>query len=249
MKLTIGKKLTLSFLLLALLVLLSGIVGIVILNKVSSSADTVAKEKVPVLYSVMRANLDVLAIEKSIDGYIHSSSGLVQQEKNIQAKLDEFDMWVSMLMYGTSSDKFIKSDSYNVYKTLKLDIIVPQSSKELQKLVSNVQEESSAFRKGCADLINAHSEYLSYSVTTQGKNYDLPSYLLIMQKDHIGWLKALEDAVNIVTPFGGNTDPEKGLLGSWIHTYKIEDVGLNKLIQKMSKYHKKLMGYAVKINQ
>ena len=57
MKLTIGKKLTFSFLLLALLVLLSGIVGIMILNKVSSSADTLAKEKFPVQYAVMKASL------------------------------------------------------------------------------------------------------------------------------------------------------------------------------------------------
>ncbi|MCD4677618.1 MAG: MCP four helix bundle domain-containing protein, partial [Desulfobacula sp.] len=96
MKLTIGKKLTISFLILAILVLLSGIVGIMILNKVSRSADTVAKKKVPVLYSVMKANLAVEAIEKSIGEYIHSSSGLVQKEKKLTAKLDEFDMWISM---------------------------------------------------------------------------------------------------------------------------------------------------------
>ncbi|MCK5165362.1 MAG: methyl-accepting chemotaxis protein [Desulfobacula sp.] len=248
MKLTIGKKLTISFLILAILVLLSGIVGIMILNKVSRSADTVAKEKVPVLYSVMKANLAVEAIQKSIGEYIHSSSGLIQKEKKLTAKLDEFDMWISMIEHGTSSDKFTKSKSYNIYKTLKLNIIVPQSSKELLKKVGNVLKESTAFRKGCTDLIKAHNEYLSYSVTAQDKNYDLPSYLLILQRDHINWTNGLEDAVNIVTVFSGNTDPAKGLLGTWIHTYKVEDEGLNKLIQKMSKYHKKLMGYAVKIN-
>ena len=249
MKLTIGKKLTFCFLLLAFLVLLSGIVGILILNKVSRSTDTVAKEKVPVLYSVMKANLAVVATEKFIDEYVHSSSGLVQQAEKLQVKLDEFDMWLAMLEHGTLSDEFTKSSSYSHYKRLQLDIIVPQSSKELLEIIGNVKKESAIFRKGCTDLMNAHNQYLSYSVVAQGKNYDLPTYLLMLQRDQIDWLKALEDAVNIVTPFSENTDPKKGMLGIWLHTYKVEDDGLNKLTKKMGKYHEKMMGYAVKINQ
>ncbi|MCD4720801.1 MAG: methyl-accepting chemotaxis protein [Desulfobacula sp.] len=249
MKLTIGKKLTSSFLLLAFLVLLSGIVGIMVLNNVSRSADTVAKEKVPIQYSVMQADLAVLEIEKAIDKYIHSTSGLAQQEKKLTAKLDEFDMWISMLEHGTSSDKFTKSKSYKVYKALKLSIIVPQSSKEMLKIIDNVKKESAVIKKEYTDLIKAHNEYVSYSVTAQGKNHDLLSYLLILQKSHTDWLKSLEDIVIAVMPFKKNTDPAKGMLGTWIHTYKVEDDGLNKLIQKLDKYHKKLMGFAVKINK
>jgi len=104
-------------------------------------------------------------------------------------------------------------------------------------------------KRGCSDLVNAHDEYLSYSVTEHGKNYHLPSYLLILQRDITNWLKALEDAVNIVTPFNKNTDSEKGLMGIWINTYAVKDEGLNTLIKKMDKYHKKLMDYAVKINK
>ena len=47
MKVTIGKKLTLSFLVLAFLVLLSGGIGMAVLTKVSASADAVVREKVP----------------------------------------------------------------------------------------------------------------------------------------------------------------------------------------------------------
>ena len=189
MKLTIGKKLTFSFMILGLLVLLSGIVGILVLNKVSRSGDTVAKEKVPILYSVMKANLAVEAIGKSIAQYIHSSSDLVQQEKKLEGKLNEFDMWMSMIEHGTSSDKFTKSKLYSVYKALKLNIIVPQSSQEILKIVDGVKKENAVFRKSCTDLIKAHNEYLNYSVNAQGKNYDLPSYLMIIQRDHINWFK------------------------------------------------------------
>ncbi|MCP3940333.1 MAG: methyl-accepting chemotaxis protein [Desulfobacteraceae bacterium] len=249
MKLTIGKKLIFSFLLLALLVLLSGVVGVIILNKVSRSADTVAQEKVPIQYSVMKANLTVEKIEKAIAGYTHSSSGLAKQETKLLAELDEFDMWISLLEHGTLSEKFTKSNSYKIYKKLKLTIVVPKSSKELLKIIRNIVKESTVFRKDCTDLIKAQNKYLSYSVTINGRSYDLPSYLLILQRDHVIWGKALEYSVNIVTPFKGNTDPKKGSLGIWLNTYNIEDNQLNKLIQKMNKAHEKIMKTAVKINK
>jgi methyl-accepting chemotaxis protein len=249
MKLTIGKKLTFSFLLLALLVLLSGIVGVIVLNKVSRSADTVAKEKLPVQYSVMKASLSVEKIEKAIAEYTHSFSGLAEKEKKLLAELDEFDMWIALLEHGTLSEKFTKSKLYNTYKNLKLTIIVPKSSNELLKTIGNILKESITFRKGCTNLVLAQNQYLGYSVTTGGKNYDLPSYLLILQRDHVNWLKSLGDAVNIVTPFKGNTDPEKGSLGVWLNTYSVNDDGLNKLIQKINKYHTKLMTSAIKINK
>ncbi len=248
MKLTIGKKLTFSFLLLAFLVLLSGGVGIMILNKVSRSTDTVAKEKVPLAHSVMNAELTIVEVEKSIDDYIHSSSGLADKEKNLLAKLDEFDMWLSMLNYGTSSDKFKKSNSYKVYKKLGLDIIVPKGSSELLKTINKIVKEGSTFKKGSTDLIKAHNEYLKYSVTADGKNYDLPSYLLILQKYQTDWFKSLESVVVSVTKFEKNTDPAKSPFGIWINTYKVDDETLNKFIKQIDKYHIKLLGYAVKIN-
>ncbi len=115
MILTIGRKLTLGFLLLALLVLFSGGVGIFTLNKVSHSADTVAKDKVPIQYSVMKANLAIEKIQKSISDYISSSSGLDQKSQDLSGYLDEFDMWISMLEHGTSSEKFKNSPANKAY--------------------------------------------------------------------------------------------------------------------------------------
>ena len=114
MNLTIGKKLTAGFLLFAFLVLLSGIVGIFILNKVTRSTDTVVNEKVPIQTAVLKAEIAIELAEKNIADYVHSSSGLDEIKKNLIAKLDEFDMWIAMVQYGTASDKFKKSKSYNV---------------------------------------------------------------------------------------------------------------------------------------
>jgi len=248
MKFTIGKRLTLSFMILVLIVLISGVVGIFILNKVSGSANIVVKEKVPIQYAVMKANLAVEKIEGGIIDYTSSFSGLEKKEKDLLAVIDEFDMWISMLSHGTSSKKFINSKSYKVYKKLGLDINVPKNSKQLIKTVNKCAQEGAALRKGCTELIKAHNEYLKYSINAEGKNYDLPSYLLMLQKYQAKWFNSLESVVVSVTKFEKNTDPAKGPFGTWINTYKVDDEPLNKLINKIDKYHKKLLNYAAKIN-
>jgi len=249
MKLTIGKKLTFSFLLLACLVLLSGIVGIFVLNKVTTSTDTVVKEKVPVEFAVMKAESSIGLAEKYIAEYIHSASNLDEIKTKLSAKLDEFEMWIEMVKYGTSSDKFQNSKSYKLYKTLRVDIIVPQSSTTLLKAISKLTQQGIAFKKECMELIKAQDEYLRYSVTVNDKNYTLPTYLLLLQEYNTAWFKALEDATLTVLKFEQNTDPTKGMIGNWIQTYKVDDQTLNKLIKRIDKYQKKMMRYVAKINK
>jgi len=247
-EMSIGKKLTLSFIIFILLVLISGVVGIFILNKVSGSVNTIVKEKVPIQYSVMKANLIVEKIEGGIENYIYSSSELDKKEKDLLDDIDEFDMWFSMISLGTSSEKFKNSKSYKVYKKLGLDINVPKSSKQLLKTVNKCVKDGIALRKGLTELIKAHNEYLKYSVNADGKNYDLPSYLLILQKYQTEWFNSLKSVVVSVTKFEKNTDSTKGPFGIWINTYNVDDKPLNKLIKKIDKYYKKLLNYAVKIN-
>jgi methyl-accepting chemotaxis protein len=249
MKLTIGKKVTFGFLLLALLVLLSGVSGIFILNKVSNSTDKVIKEKFPVQFSVINAKAAMESAEKYINEYIQSSYNLDEIQKNLIAKLDEFDMWIVMVNYGASSDKFKKSKAYKVYKDLGLNINVPQSSKELFKVVTKLAKDGLFFRQVCMDLLKVQNELLAYSVYDDGKNYSLPSYLMILQKNQAEWFRSLESAVFTETKFEKNIDPTKGKIGTWIKTYKPDDKSLNELIKNMDKYNKKLKKYATIINE
>ena len=248
-EMSLGKKLTLSFMIFILLVLISGVVGIFILNKVSGSANSVVKDKVPIQYSVMKANLAIEKIEGGIADYISSFTGLEGKEKDLLTVIDEFDMWISMINHGTSSEEFEKSKSHKIYKKLGLDINVPKSSKQLLETVNKCAKESIAFRKSCTELIKAHNEYLKYSVNAEGKNYELPSYLLMLQKYQTDWFTSLESVVVSVTKFEKNTDPAKGPFGVWINTYKVDDEPINKFIKRIDKYHKKLLDYAVKINE
>ena len=249
MRMTIGKKLTFSFLGLAILVLLSGIVGIIVLDKASKSADTVAKEKAPVQYAVMNAALSVDKIQKLLLQYSAANTNLSDLEASLTTNLNEFDMWTNMLELGTESAEFKDSVYGGVYTENNLSVITPMGSGEIIEVIDKIHQESATLRKNVADLVKAHNEYVSYSVTTQnGVNFPLPVFLNIAQIDQIKWTRQLKDAVAIETTFTGITEPEKGLMGEWLFSYQVGNEKLTALINKLTKQHKKLRALAVKIN-
>ncbi len=249
MKLTIGKKLTISFLGLACLVLLAGIVGIFILNKVSNSADTVVKEKVPIQYAVMNAALEVENVQKSMSRFVSASSELDERGQKLLASLDKVDMWIAMIQHGTDSDKFLKSKAGSVYKANQLNVSVPKGSKEILAIVGNLTTKKSSFRGDCNLLIKAHKEYQDYSVDAQGKNYSLPVFVNYVYQEYLDWIRALKDSANIGTPFTGNLDTTKGLMGEWFNTYNVENEALMKNLGKLKKTWKKWISIAERINQ
>ncbi len=248
MKLTIGKKLTVSFLGLAMLVLLAGTVGIIILNKVSRSTDTIASNKAPVQYAVMNTALSVEKVQKVMGKYIHATSDLENLENQLSGHFDEFEMWVDMLQHGTNSPTFKEATSGKVYNKLQLDIVVPKGSKEMLNVVSSVSKKSQAIKGNKADLIKAHQEFVKYIIKVGDNDFPLPAFLNLIQRNHIQWYKRLKDAVNIGTPFKGETDHTKGLLGNWLASYQVDNKDLMKVKGQVGKQHKKLMELAAKIN-
>ncbi|MFH1155731.1 MAG: methyl-accepting chemotaxis protein [Pseudomonadota bacterium] len=248
MKLTIGKKLTLSFLGLAGLVLLAGAVGIYVLDKVSSSTDSVVREKVPIQTAVLNGVASVETVQKLISQFSYATRDLDALEAVLKEHLDDFDMWMAMLRYGTNDEQFLKGNAGVLYKKRNLTLIVPKCSPALQEIATRIQSETGIFHQNCEELILAHRKYLSYSVDLDDKNYALPVFLNIAQQQHLAWVKQLEDAVNIVTTFTGETDPAKGMLGQWLTTYSVDNEELMDIIKKLGKYRQKLMEVAVAIN-
>ena len=235
MKMTIGKKLSLSFLGLATLVLLSGIVGIIVLYKVTNSADTVGKNKAPVQYTIMNAALALEKIQKYAVEYSRATTGLGELEEKIETTLNEFEMWISMLQNGTESKDFKNSRSGSLYTSQGLTVTTPKGSGKVKEVTEKILRESANFRSNTADLVKAHKEYASYAVITKdGKIYPLPSFLNLTQRLQTEWVQQLKDAAGMEAVFSGDTDPKAGLLGQWLSSYKVDNPELMKLVQQLS---------------
>ncbi|GEM_PF-938281 len=250
MKMTIGKKLIFCFLGLAILVLLSGSVGIIILYQVSNSADTVGNDKAPVQYAVMNAALAVEKLQESTAKFSSATSDLQGFEDKLSSALDDFDMWVAMLQQGTESKDFKSSKSGDLYSKNGLGITTPKGSEKVLQVIENILQESTNLRSNTADLIKAHKEYVSYAVITKDKIiYPLPSFLNLSQRLQSEWTQLLKDAANMEQVFQGETDLKAGLIGEWLTTYKVENPELMKLFQQLSVNIEKVRNQASEINK
>ncbi len=248
MRMSISTKLISGFLSLALLVLISGLVGIFVLNKLSSSTDTVAREKAPAQYAVMNAALAVDMVQKHTINYVSADFDLEKISSDITAGMAEFDMWITMLQYGSASDEFRDSPAQSTYQRTNLNLIVPRSSAKMLPIVTTIVEESSRLKNKTDELIAAHKEEVSYGVIVGSRMLKLPDFLNLAQRDHLDWTKQLKDAVNIETKFTGNTDPTIGIIGQWLNSYQVPNKKLMDVLGKFKKEYFKLMAMAEKIN-
>lgn len=248
MRMSISRKLVGGFLCLAILVLVSGLVGIVILNKVSTSADTVAKEKAPTQYAVMNAALAVDIVQKNTIEFTGSLSDLERLNSQIISGMDEFNMWINMLQFGTETEDFQGSSAYKTYQQNGLELVVPQSSSEMLPIVTSIIEESNRLKEKTNELVASHKKLISYGVVVDAHFFSLPNFLNLAQREHLEWTKKLKDAVNIETKFTDNTDPTKGIIGNWLETYNVENQELLDIRDKLKKRYIKLLALADKIN-
>ncbi len=248
MRMSISRKLITGFLCLALLVLISGLVGVLVLNKLSSSADTVAREKAPTQYAVMNAALAVDVVQKHTIGYSCAAFNLEKLSSEIMVDLEVFDMWIAMLRYGTDSPEFSNGPAQSVYNGKKLDLTVPRSSAKMLPVVTSIVEESGSLKKKTADLISAHKQGVGYGVVVDSQLLKLTDFLNWAQRDYLDWIRQLKDAVNIETKFTGNTDPTKGLIGQWLNSYEVPNQQLMDVLGQFGKQYVKLLQMAEKIN-
>ena len=248
MRMTIGKKLTGSFLFLAALVLLAGLVGYLVVHNVSRSADTVANEQVPLQNAVMNAALAVDKVKYSTNNYVNATSDLDQLAEKLAMHLDEFGMWIAMIKQGTNSAEFSQSNFGSLYAGKDLELVVMPGSEKIQVTADDILDKFDNLRRHSNELTQVHQHFVSYLVPLNGKVYTIPDFLNLAQREHLEWLRQLKDAVNIETTFTGETDPTKGDLGQWLHSFQVDNDELMKLVGKLKKQHIKLMELAIKIN-
>ncbi|MBU1567101.1 MAG: methyl-accepting chemotaxis protein [Proteobacteria bacterium] len=248
MRMSITKKLIGGFLGLSLLVLIAGVVGIFVLNKVSSIADTVAEEKAPMRYAVMTAALDIEVMQKHIVEYNAAIFNLDDIGSKITAIMAEFDMWMAMLQHGTASDEFRNSPSQAIFQNKNLNITVLGSSTEMLPIVQAISAENIQLKAKTAELMAAKKTLNSYRVKVGAELLELPVFLNLAQLDNLDWIRQLKDAVNIETKFTANTDPTKGLIGEWLQSYKISNAEFMDTFGKFKEEYGKFMALADKIN-
>ena len=115
MKLSIFRKLIGSFMILALLVVLAGATGMLMVNKVAGSGNAVVEEQVPLKDVAVAAVVAAQQALSTCRQYLHAKTGLAEIEDKIKAYMDDFDMFIAMIEHGADSEEFKNSSAGKMY--------------------------------------------------------------------------------------------------------------------------------------
>ncbi len=160
----IGQKLIISFLVVASLVLVAGAVGINSANTIGRNADIIMDEKIPIKDVSMEAIIAVITARDASAEYMLSTEGLEGIEGEIEEGLEDFDMWLSMVRFGTESPEFKNSPAGAMYVKDGIDLVVVKGTPEMVALADEADAYHEEFTESARDLIQSrNAELQSYA--------------------------------------------------------------------------------------
>ncbi len=168
MKLKIGTKLISGFMSMVLLMLVIAAVAYWNLGKVAESADIVPYDKVPVADASMESMIAVISSRDLMGEYMLCED--VSKLPGIRAEyvetIEDFDMWLSGIKYGTDSGEFKAAEGGKVYAMwlkdgLDKEMVIKKGSDQMTRLVDEADAFHSKFQVETAKIMKYHEQALT----------------------------------------------------------------------------------------
>lgn len=249
MRITLEKKLIGGFLIVALLGALSGGVGIIVSRNIADSVDYIGGQKSPQQYVAVKANLALVSAQMYAEKYKSARVGLEQIERQMNEFLEEFNMWMALIKYGSSSDTFINSKAGKYYQENQFDATIPAGAQNVAESVDTIIARQQNFTAQLENLIGLQRTYSTYCAVIDGQVYELTGLLNLAEEEIEDWYQQLKDAANNGEDFNGETDYTKTLMGKWIVTYSSDDDVIRESMQNIEKSLQKLFELPAKVNE
>ncbi len=247
MRMTIKKKLILGFFSLCLIVLLAGVTGILMVRDVTSSAEEVIDQKIPVKDVTSRLLND---IEHSISLSRKHMIGLTHSEENadeLSHTLNDIDVAIVMLINGSESKAF-KDYAGDRIDSEHTKVMVPAAHGRTLELAQQVQLEFESLKTASSDLLATHEKLTHFNFTFEDVVYDLKTFLLGIDVELGRWLVSLEDSAKYKAQFKGAANVDESSFGRWYKEYKSHDKRLGSLLKGVHKQLNKTYNLASKVN-
>ena len=222
MQLTLGQKLMAGFLGISVLVLVAGVIAIVMMGRVTSSASIIIDEKVPMKDASMEA---IIGLERAVSesrNYVNNREGLGHIKGHIEESLGDFERYLATL--------------------------IELSSGQTKSLAERALSDFSGFKDATDELIAAHDEKAGFLFAHKGVEYDIKAFLYYLDLQYNAWATSLEEAAMFNVEFTGLLDPKKSDYAIWYKTFKTDDKKLAKRLKKYEKLNRKSIEWADKIN-
>jgi len=246
--LSIGTRLITGFLAVSVLVALAGVTGIVVSRNQEQAMDKVLLDRMPFKDISMEAKIASLRTRDSAGEFQLNNQGLDQIEGEILESLKDFDMWLSIIFWGTESDEYKNSPAGKMYLQDGMTLKAPPGTDEMVELARQAQSIEAAQKEHVLNLIKSRREQLKYDVAVNGRYIDISTWILQKELDHLKWVDSLSLAIRENRLFTEELDPTKCSFGRWYYSYNVDDPQLMKLLKVAEEPHIRLHALGEKIN-
>jgi len=247
-KLTLKQKLVGSFILISLLI---GLIALMMAQRIRVSSDKtsdlIEKDKLPIKEAMNKAALALSNVQRIAETASYSVKDIILIEYKLFESFDAFQMWLSMVKLGTESEEFKNSLAGKLYIDNELSLVVNKGSDQALVLIEKTFAEGDEFKRLLQELIKIQERFSLYTITYDGKLYELDTFLYIAINYFNNWTKGVQDAIVKGVSFRGDTDFHASLLGRFINT-DYEDEKLTQYLTGMKQSWQELVSMAKEIN-
>ena len=245
---SIGTRLISGFLFIAFLVALAGATGIVVSRTQEKEMDVVLLDKMPFKDVAMEAIIDVIRTRDAAAEFLINNQGLDEIGLSLQESLDSFDMWISMVLWGTESDEYRNSVAGATYKKSGMDMVTPAGTAQMISMAEEVLSNHEKMADEVMALKQTRLETLKYDVLISGSYINISTWILQKELDHLKWVDALLLSIKEGRPFTEELDPTRCSFGQWFYSYDVDDQNLMNLLHRVEEPHKRLHQLGEEIN-
>ena len=245
---SIAVKLTGAFIILALLVAVASATGILVFHQLDEEMNIAFHEKMPLKDISMEAVIASLQTREASAEYQLNRTGLEKIEAKLLESLDDFEMWIYMIIHGTESEAFKNTFQGEMYRKDGIEIVSYPGTEEMQDLAENAISVHDKMSRAIKKMIKAHQIKLSYDITFEGDHYDLGEWILQKEVDHLHWVDALASAIVDGRKTDIELNPEKCSFGRWFYSYDSKDSTLMNILKKVEIPHAQLHQLGQEIN-
>jgi methyl-accepting chemotaxis protein len=153
----LGKLLS-SFLVLAVLVLLTAGAGLYIFSSYSQEMEVILTQRLPVKDASMEAGITLLELQNSLQGVQLQEKLDKQTEQGLQEQMQVMQMWLHILEQGTQGQEVQSGDLAEVYEQHGLGITFSTPPAEVRSLTQEARGKLQQARKGLKSVLQSQAQ-------------------------------------------------------------------------------------------
>lgn len=247
-KLTIGKKILAGFMFIIFLIIVSGIVGSLFLQRVIDSSNALINKEIPVKEAALAMQT---MSERSIlttTNYIHNTQNLDKLQNNLDDSLRLLHAYITMILHGTESGKFEKSKLGFTFKKANIKLVIPEGATgKVKEIGQELENEFYRFQGFANNVVMIHNKKVDYIFEFKDRIYSIEHFFYYLNSQLNDWLAALHNSVHYNVPFKHNLDPAKSDFAIWFATFKTFDQKLPIMLTQFEELHNRIYKMAAKV--